>query len=240
MSSTRRPPVASARASAAATVVLPVPPLPVTTWRRARATCSVHPTTGVLTNSEYVDFSTGRSRRGLTSEQHQGDRGADHDDDAPRDDRRQDQQYEQHEDGENDERDRAGDGDVAAGRVPAFTHPGHGEQHQDDPAHGQQRTRDQPPSLHAHTRYRARVPDHDQVGVRHGAAADPRDQADPRPVGRGRMGAGDRAARADGGAAGGLPEAAEVMTTAWSARLAELGIELPAVPAPAGAYVPAV
>ena len=30
------------------------------------------------------------------------------------------------------------------------------------------------------------------------------------------------------------------MTTAWSARLAELGIELPAVPAPAGAYVPAV
>lgn len=30
------------------------------------------------------------------------------------------------------------------------------------------------------------------------------------------------------------------MTANWSARLAELGVELPAVPAPAGAYVPAV
>src|SRR5262249_1530829 len=40
ISSVRRPPTASARASAAATVVLPVPPLPVTTWSRARTSSS--------------------------------------------------------------------------------------------------------------------------------------------------------------------------------------------------------
>src|SRR5262249_27916846 len=60
------------------------------------------------------------------------------------------------------------------------------------------------------------------------------------PVGRGRMGAGFCAARSDRRAARRLPEEAEMSAGSWSARLSELGIELPPVVKPVAAYVPAV
>src|SRR5205085_2632086 len=75
------------------------------------------------------------------------------------------------------------------------------------------------------------------VGIRDGGPPDPCDQADPRPVGRGRMGAGLDRSRAHGRAARRVHEAAQVTI---SERLAELGVELPAVVAPLAAYVPAV
>ncbi len=57
-------------------------------------------------------------------------------------------------------------------------------------------------------------------------------------MGRGRLGAGRGAARPDRRGSGRLSEAPEV--TSWSARLTELGIDLPQVVAPLAAYVPAV
>src|SRR4051794_19980069 len=58
-------------------------------------------------------------------------------------------------------------------------------------------------------------------------------------MGRGRLGAGPGGARSGGFEPGGLPEAAQIVS-AIEKRLAELGIELPAVAAPVAAYVPAV
>src|SRR5207237_10835820 len=80
-------------------------------------------------------------------------------------------------------------------------------------------------------------PRHDQVGVRDGATVDPCHQADPRSMGLRRLGAGHRDAGSDRAAAGGIPQASEAVS--WSTRLTELGLVLPPVPSPAGAYVPA-
>src|ERR1044071_7057779 len=76
-----------------------------------------------------------------------------------------------------------------------------------------------------------------EVGVRDRAPAGPRDQADPRQLGRGRLGARPGRPRAEPRAAGRVHEAAQIMTTPIAgeggvdayARLAELGISLPAV-----------
>src|SRR5690606_7790078 len=94
---------------------------------------------------------------------------------------------------------------------------------------------------------------HDDMGIRHCALADARHQADPRPVGSRRVGAGDRAARPDRGTARRLPQAPQglsgpdreerVMTepaTDWRNNLERLGLRLPAVAAPVAAYIPAV
>jgi len=59
----RRPPVASASAKAAATVVLPVPPLPVTTCSRALDSAAGHP--DVSTAQGYEHRLRGRMRRRL-------------------------------------------------------------------------------------------------------------------------------------------------------------------------------
>src|SRR5262249_31273434 len=82
---------------------------------------------------------------------------------------------------------------------------------------------------------------HAEVGVRHRAAARACDQADPRQLGRGRLGTGRGRARAQSGATGRVHEAAQGVTmTDPKARLAELGLELPTVVPPLAAYVPAV
>src|SRR6516165_4015506 len=77
----------------------------------------------------------------------------------------------------------------------------------------------------------------DHLGIRHSATADPCDQADPRPMGRRRVGVGGGAAGSDRRAARRLPQAAEMSVRE---RLAELGLELPAVAKPLAVYVPAV
>src|SRR5438552_2750817 len=79
----------------------------------------------------------------------------------------------------------------------------------------------------------------DEVGVRNRAATGPCDQADPRHLGRGRMGtrpsgAGARRRRA----ARRLPQT--VQTVNVQHRLEELGLTLPKVAAPLASYVPAV
>src|SRR5918998_1513160 len=85
----------------------------------------------------------------------------------------------------------------------------------------------------------ASVHAHDHVGVRDCAAVDACHQADPRPMGRRRLGAGHRDARSDRRAVGGLPQAPQEPVS-WSGRLAELGLALPPVATPAGMYLPAV
>src|SRR5215475_6074726 len=82
---------------------------------------------------------------------------------------------------------------------------------------------------------------HAEVGVRHRAAAGARDQADPRQLGAGRVGARHGRARAHARPARGLLQAAGgVGAVTMADRLAELGVALPPVPVPVAAYVPAV
>src|SRR4051794_9175015 len=91
------------------------------------------------------------------------------------------------------------------------------------------------------------------MGVRDRSAAGPRDQADPRQLGRGRLGTGPGGTRPELGAAGGVHEAGQIMTDGTLptpvsgaggaevyAKLAELGLTLPEVVPPLAAYVPAV
>src|SRR5688500_2232287 len=80
------------------------------------------------------------------------------------------------------------------------------------------------------------------MGVRDGAADRARDQTDPRPVGRGRLGAGAGPARTRRQRAGGLPQATAGLRrmSAVEDRLAELGMSVPEVAKPVAAYVPAV
>ena len=80
---------------------------------------------------------------------------------------------------------------------------------------------------------------HAKVGVRDGAVARARDQADPGQLGRRRVGAGGGDTRPQLRAAGRVPEKREIMSGA-AERLAALGLTLPPVAAPVAAYVPAV
>src|SRR3954468_6655035 len=87
---------------------------------------------------------------------------------------------------------------------------------------------------------RERTRSHERLGVRHDPAAHSQHDRDPQHLGRAGLGA-----RADrpgpGGRSGRLSEAAGgAGLMAVADRLAELGLELPTVPEPAGAYVPAV
>src|SRR5260370_17719247 len=81
------------------------------------------------------------------------------------------------------------------------------------------------------------------MGVRNGAAARPRDQADPGYLGRGRLGAGRCGAGTQHRAAGRLPEATQIVTggdgQSPEERLPALGLTLPAVTPPPAAYLPA-
>src|SRR5690606_27681791 len=77
------------------------------------------------------------------------------------------------------------------------------------------------------------------VGVRNGSAHHPRHEGDPRPVGRGRVGARAGRQRARRWSRG-LPQAAAGAVVSVAARLAELGLRLPEVATPVAAYVPAV
>src|SRR5262245_10605362 len=77
------------------------------------------------------------------------------------------------------------------------------------------------------------------MGVRHGAAAGPRYEADPRQLGRGRLGARPGRSRAQPREPRRLSQAGEGVS-APEARLAQLGLKLPEVAAPLAAYVPAV
>src|SRR5690606_2437424 len=79
---------------------------------------------------------------------------------------------------------------------------------------------------------------HASVGVRNRAAHRPRHQADPRPVGRGRLGARPGRDRPGRQQPGGLPEAGEAGMSLVEQRLADLGLTLPEVAAPVAAYVP--
>src|SRR5690606_29141328 len=81
---------------------------------------------------------------------------------------------------------------------------------------------------------------HDQVGIRDCAAARPCHEADPGHLGRGRLGTRPGRARAEPGAAGGLPEAREAGMSTVATKLAELGLSLPEVVPPLAAYQPAV
>src|SRR5690348_9780492 len=81
---------------------------------------------------------------------------------------------------------------------------------------------------------------HAQVRVRDGAAHRPRHQADPRPVGRGRLGARASPHRSRRVRAGRLPETREGLMSAVEDRLAELGLTVPDVAKPVAAYVPAI
>src|SRR6476661_8926828 len=78
------------------------------------------------------------------------------------------------------------------------------------------------------------------MGVRDGATHRPRDQADPRPVGRGRLGARPGPHRSGRQRPGRLPEAGESLMSAVEDRLAELGLTVPEVAKPVAAYVPAI
>ena len=80
---------------------------------------------------------------------------------------------------------------------------------------------------------------HAEVGVRDGAAARARDQADPGQLGRRRLGAGGPGARPNSEQLVAYMKRRGVMTRP-SARLAALGLALPPVAAPLAAYVPAV
>src|SRR4051794_5241746 len=77
------------------------------------------------------------------------------------------------------------------------------------------------------------------MGVRDRAPALARDQADPRHVGCGRLGARPGRARPGRRAAGGVHEAAAAVS-AVAERLAALGVTLPRVTPPLAAYVPAL
>src|SRR5690606_12353362 len=83
------------------------------------------------------------------------------------------------------------------------------------------------------------------VGVRNRPPPHPRDEADPRPVGRGRLGTGPGRARPGRHQPRRLPQAAEGLTmsavmSTVEQRLSELGHTVPEVAAPVAAYVPAM
>ncbi|CRK54544.1 exported hypothetical protein [Rhodococcus sp. RD6.2] len=131
-SRTRLPPAARASARAAATVDLPVPPLPDTKCSRALSALAGHSKAGV--------FPGAATPRAYISLRRTGGRAV-----------------------------RVAPNSLATGH------------RADDSGHYAQ----------VHERI-------DNLGVRDRSAADPRDQADPRPVGCGRLGTRERAPRADG------------------------------------------
>src|SRR5690348_8335706 len=83
------------------------------------------------------------------------------------------------------------------------------------------------------------------MGIPHGAGAGALDQADPRQLRRGRLGAGADGARHEPREPGRLLQEAPLMSAEVSGstpeeRLASLGLSVPEVAKPVAAYVPAV